>query len=71
MDVVDEKKGEYSVARISCRCPLTVFFSLMNIAGINSQIKYHENTDKIITRREYLKILGKEHTKPHMVKRHE
>lgn len=26
LDVVDEMKGEYSVARISCRWPLTVFF---------------------------------------------
>lgn len=69
VDVVDEMKGEYSVARISCRWPLTIFFSLMNIAGINSQIIYRENTDKMITRREYLKTLGQELTKPYMVKR--
>jgi len=37
---VDELKGEYSVSRISCRWSLTIFFSLMNIAGINSQIIY-------------------------------
>ncbi|XP_022160703.1 uncharacterized protein LOC111026853 [Myzus persicae] len=67
VDVVDEMKGEYSVARISCRWPLTIFFSLMNIAGINSQIIYRENTDKMITRREYLKTLGQELTKPYMV----
>lgn len=69
VDVVDEMKGDYSVARISCRWPLTIFFSLMNIAGINSQIIYRENTGKMITRREYLKTLGQELTKPYMVKR--
>ncbi|KAL4089192.1 hypothetical protein QTP88_024253 [Uroleucon formosanum] len=36
VDVVDELKGEYSVSRNSHRWPLTVFFSLLNIAGINS-----------------------------------
>jgi len=58
VDVVDELKGEYSVSRISCRWSLTIFFSLMNIAGINSQIIYRENTGKILSRREFLKNLG-------------
>lgn len=59
VDVVDELKGEYSVARISCRWPITIFFSLMNIAGINSQIIFRDNTNQTITRRSYLKMLGK------------
>lgn len=41
----------------------------MNIAGINSQIIYREYTGKMVTRREYLKTLGKELTKPYMIKR--
>jgi len=41
----------------------------MNIAGINSQIIYRENTGKMITHREYLNTLGQELTKPCMVKR--
>lgn len=69
VDVVDELKGEYSVARISCRCPLTIFFALMNIAGINSQIIFRENTNQTISRRLYLKTLGKELTKHFMVQR--
>jgi len=69
VDVVDELKGEYSVSRISCRWSLTIFFSLMNIAGINSQIIYRENTGKILSRREFLKNLGNELTKPFMINR--
>lgn len=64
-----KKKEEYSVARISCRWSLTLFFSLMNIAGINSQILYYENTNKVIPRRLFLKELGKELTKNHMTRR--
>ncbi|KAL4088632.1 hypothetical protein QTP88_023721 [Uroleucon formosanum] len=69
VDVVDELKGEYSVSRISCRWSLTIFFSLMNIAGINSQIIYRENTGKTLSRREFLKNLGNELTKPFMIYR--
>lgn len=50
VDVVDELKGEYSVSRNSHRWPLTVFFSLLNIAGINGQIIYKSNTDIVIPR---------------------
>ncbi|KAE9524711.1 hypothetical protein AGLY_014761 [Aphis glycines] len=69
VDVVDELKGEYSVSRISCRWPLTIFFSLMNIAGINSQIIPRENSGKILSRREFLKNLGNELTKRFMINR--
>lgn len=67
VDVVDELKGEYTVSRISCRWPLTIFFSLMNIAGINSQIIHSENNGKKLSRRQFLKNLGKELTKPFMI----
>jgi len=66
VDVVDELKGEYSISRIICRWSLTIFFSLMNIAGINSQIIYRENSGKILSR-EFLKNLGNELTKPFMI----
>lgn len=38
VDVFDELKGNYSVARINRRWPLTIFYSLLNTAGINSQL---------------------------------
>jgi len=69
VDVVDELKGEYYVSRVSCRWPLTIFFSLMNIAGINSQIIYRENTGNVITRRNYLRSLGQELAKEFMINR--
>jgi len=69
VDVVDKLKAEYSVARISCRWPLTIYFALMNIAGINSQIIYKANTDTTISRRQFLKSLGQELCKPFMVQR--
>ncbi|KAF0763060.1 piggyBac transposable element-derived protein 4-like [Aphis craccivora] len=69
VDVVDELKGEYSVAKISCRWPLKIFFALMNIAGINSQIIFRDNTNQTISRRLYLKTLGKELTKHFMIQR--
>jgi hypothetical protein len=69
VDVVDELKGEYSVSRVSCRWPLTIFFSLMNIAGINSQIIYRENTGNVITRRNYLRSLGRDLAKEFMINR--
>lgn len=69
VDVVDELKGEYTVSRISCRWPLTIFFSLMNITGINSQIIHSENNWKKFSRRQFLKNMGKELTKPFMISR--
>ncbi|CAI6352855.1 unnamed protein product [Macrosiphum euphorbiae] len=59
VDTVDQMKGKYSVSRNSRRWPLTIFFSVLNIAGINSQIIYASNTNAKIVRREYLKCLSK------------
>lgn len=59
VDTVDEMKGSYSVARNSRRWPLTVFFSLLNIGAINSQVIYkHNNTDEVMTRSKFLKNLA-------------
>lgn len=69
VDVVDRMKSEYSVSRVSNRWPLTVFFSLLNIGGINSQLIYYSNTNNKITRRAYLTELAKQLTKPHMLRR--
>lgn len=41
----------------------------MNIAGINSQIIYRENTGNVITRRNYLRSLGRELAKEFMINR--
>jgi len=41
----------------------------MNIGGINSQIIFRENTGIYLSRREFLKTLGKELSKPFMLER--
>lgn len=69
VDVIHELKGEYSVSKVSCRWLLTIFFSLMNITGINSQIIYRENTGNVNTRRNYLRSLGRELAKEFMINR--
>lgn len=59
VDVVDELSASYNVARNSRRWPLTIFFSLLNTAGINSQVIYKgNNSDVKIARRIFLKKLG-------------
>lgn len=45
VNVVDELSGSYSVARNCRRWPLRIFFSLMDTAGINSQVIYRANTN--------------------------
>lgn len=69
VDVVDRMKTEYSVTRVSNRWPLTVFGSILNIGGINSQIIYTINTENKISRRMYLTELAKHLTRPHLLKR--
>ena len=65
---VDQMRAPYTVARCSCR-PLTVFFALMDIAAINSQIVYRSNHNITVERREFLKILSKSLTRPWLEKR--
>lgn len=67
--MVDQLRGNYTVARCSNRWPLTVFYSMMNLVGINSQIIYFENTKTELSRKKFLINIAKELTKPLMVKR--
>lgn len=66
---MDEMKGNYLVSRISRRWPLTIFYSILNIAGINSQLIYHENNKCNINRREFLQTLGKSLTLDYLQRR--
>lgn len=70
VDTVDQRKSLYSVSRISCRWPLRVFFSILDIAGINGHIIFHFNVlDIYEPRRCYLQKLASELVKPHMIRR--
>ncbi|XP_043285372.1 uncharacterized protein [Venturia canescens] len=66
VDVADELQGTYSVARVTKRWPIVIFYAMMNIAGINSQIICTENTSIKISRRQYLKDLSLSLTVPYM-----
>ncbi|CAH1984346.1 unnamed protein product [Acanthoscelides obtectus] len=69
VDVVDELKSNYSVSRFCCRWPLRVFFTILDVAGINSHIIYKSNASKILARRIYLKNLALQLIKPQMITR--
>lgn len=71
VDVVDQMKEEYSVGRMTRRWPMRLFFSVLNIAGINSQIIYKENTDHLLLRRFFLKQIALTLTRPHIIRRSE
>lgn len=59
VDTVDQLSAIYNVSRNCRRWPLTIFFSIINTAGINSQIIHRENNNgKIIKRSEFLMQLG-------------
>lgn len=70
VDVVDELSASYNVSRNSRRWPLTIFFSLLNTAGINSAIIHRENNNgQKIPRRIFLKTLGMELINDHQRQR--
>lgn len=69
VDVVDQKKEHYSVARVTSRWPMRLFFSILNIAGINAQIIYKANTNILSQRRTFLKEVELELVKPHILRR--
>ncbi|KAJ8948622.1 hypothetical protein NQ314_008386 [Rhamnusium bicolor] len=69
VDVVDRLKSEYSVTRKSNRWPFIIFCTLLNIATINSQIIYRNNTQIILRRRAYITGLAKLLTASHLQRR--
>jgi hypothetical protein len=69
VDTVDFMKRNYSTARNSNRWPMTIFFSLLNISGINSQIIYISNTQYILPRKKYIFDLAKVLVLPEIKKR--
>lgn len=70
VDVVDKMKAEYSVSRTSNRWPLTIFYMLLNISGINACIIFRDkaNTSKM-NRRFFLKTLSDMLRKDYMIHR--
>ena len=70
VDTVDELCATYNVARNTRRWPMVIFYALLNIAGINSQIVYlSNNSNKEVIRRVYLKKLSAELAEDHQKRR--
>lgn len=70
VDHVDQLKNTYSVSRSSRRWPLTLFFSYLNIAGINGYITFKDATSNDeVTRKDYLKHLGLALVQEHAISR--
>lgn len=70
VDTVDHMKGAYSVSRKTNRWPLTLFFSLLNIASINSFVILRSNVqEEIGNRRQFIKSVVKELCKEQLNKR--
>ncbi|KAF2903968.1 hypothetical protein ILUMI_02203, partial [Ignelater luminosus] len=67
VDTVDQMCGTYSVARVTRRWPLVVFYALLDIAGINTHVMFYSNEGNPKDfRRIFLKTLVFGLTKPHL-----
>jgi hypothetical protein len=60
VDTNDQMCETYSVSRNTKRWPMVVFFSMLNMAGINSQVLLMGNCVKTCRRRRFLKSLGEQ-----------
>lgn len=69
VDVVDRLKSDYSVARISSRWPVRVFFTMLDVGILNSQIIFKLNTNTSMHRKTFQKTLALNLTRNHMITR--
>ncbi|KAG8230195.1 hypothetical protein J437_LFUL009875 [Ladona fulva] len=58
VDDIDEICGKYSAARNCRSMPLTIFFALLNVAGLNTQVLHQEIYGETVVRRRFLKSLA-------------
>lgn len=70
VDNLDKLSATYNVARNTRRWPMVIFFSMMNMAGVNSQIIFACNNKTYkIERRSFLRDIGLSLTKEHLARR--
>lgn len=70
VDTVDKMCGTYTVGRRCKRWPLVIFFRILDIAGINSQVIFASNNPNTkILRRLFLRGLGLDLLRPLVAKR--
>lgn len=72
VDVVDKMCATYSVSRNTNRWPMVVFYTMLNLAGINAHIIYKGNQNHgLEKRRHFISALALELTKDHIHRRSE
>lgn len=62
VDLIDQQRNEYTVARPTNRWPLKIFFNILDIAGINAFTVLQKNkleNEAIKQRRNFIKKLSK------------
>lgn len=69
VDVADQMCATYNVCRNTKRWPMIIFFTMMNIAGINSHVVHIGNGLEPLRRRLFLKQLAHELTVPEIKRR--
>lgn len=69
VDTTDKLCASYNVARNVRRWPMVVFFAILNMCGINSQVIYFGNDQKVIRRKLFLKQLSHELVLPQLKRR--
>lgn len=67
VDTLDKMCAAYDCARNTRRWPMVIFYSLLNIAGVNSMILYYlQNPDIKLPRRKFLHKLSSELAENHL-----
>lgn len=67
VDVVDKLCASYNCSRNTRRWPMVVFYTLLNVAGINSQVIYCcNNPNNNLLRRQFLRELANVLIRPHL-----
>lgn len=70
VDTVDRLCSNYNCSRNTRRWPMIIFYTMLNVAGINSQvIFYANNPDLNLLRRNYLRELANQLIRPHLESR--
>ena len=67
VDTFDQMCSNYSVARISSRWPMRIFYGMLDQSGVNSNIIYNLNPNfDSMVRKDFLRELGFDLIKPHL-----
>ena len=54
--VADQMARQYSVKADTCRCPVAVFYNILDLAGINAFVLYKKRTGDKVSRRDLFKL---------------